>query len=453
MSLFQTHQRQIAAGDESQRSGAHVAALNAYDGHAKKPLTVKPGEPDDNVTTNHGATIVDKGVSFLFGSGVKIVAKGKGAETDAGGKAAALLEDVWPEDERAEQLIELATNGGIFGHTWAKIAIYENRPSVVVLDPMNMSAIWEPTDYRRVNTYRNQYNTMEAGEAVTYREDTTRVPGGWLITLQKSKADSKAWVDAAEPLKWEYPFAPVFEVKNLPKANEFYGRPDLSRYVLSLIHYIDRADSIINRIIRMYAHPKAFARGLQAQDLQLSHDGILFLPQVDQHLELLEMKGDLTGALDFRKQLRESLAEVSHVPEVATSKADGLGQLSGRAMQILYGPLLDRTKTKRMLYGRMLKKLSAGLLEVGGIAEQTITLHWGDPLPADKKEAAETAAVLQGVGVSQDTLMMELGYDPKNERQKSKLNARGMASALMDAFNRGDDGDDLGDGNPDEDEA
>jgi hypothetical protein len=423
---------------EHERQLLMAKALRYYDGDEPKDiLKVKKDGPDDNVSVNYSETIVDKGVSFLFGDELDIEI---GGEKDETGEK--YLNEVWPEDDRHTDLIDLGTNGGVFGHAWLKIVLENGKPrpsgAVQILDPLNMSAEWDAHDGKRVTRYRNQYNTTdENGNPIIWREDTERDGLNWIVKEYYSKPDSASWVlVSSEP--WRWPFAPVFECKNLPKPNEFYGRADLSKYVLSITYYIARVDSLINKIIRAHAGPKPVAKGLKAQDLKIGIDDVLFLPDKDAVMELLEMTGDLAGAMAFRKQLREALSEVSHVPEVATGKLESVGQLSGLALKILYGPLLDQTSKKRRLYGKLIKHLVKALLVVGGKKEQDVTLNWPNALPGDDLTSVQIAEGKKRLGVSEDTLMRELGYDPETEREKRELDSEDMATTMLDKFARGE---------------
>jgi hypothetical protein len=419
---------------DTERQMLMAKACRYYDGDEPKDiLTVKPGGPDDNTIINYSETIVDKGVSFLFGDELNIEI---GGEEDETGEE--YLETVWPEDDRHCDLIDLGTNGGVFGHAWLKITLDNDKPTVMVLDPLNMSADWDPKNYKRVLRYRNQYSTTDdAGNPIIWREDTEPDGLNWIIREYWSKPDMAGWISAGTT-PWPYPFAPVFECKNLPKPNEFYGRADLSKFVLSITYYIARVDSLINKIIRAHAGPKPVARGLKQQDLKIGIDDVLFLPDKDTTLELLEMEGDLLNALAFRKQLREALSEASHVPEVATGKLESVGQLSGLALKILYGPLLDQTSKKRRLYGKMIKHLVKALLAIGGKGEKDVKLNWPNALPGDDAANVTTAEGKKRLGVSEDTLLRELGYDPEHEREKRELDSEDMASTMLDKFARGE---------------
>jgi hypothetical protein len=440
---------------EDERKALMARACHAYQGTdvvINRPLKVESGDPDDNVALNYSETIVDKGVAFLFGQDLKIdigdpVDTAESSESPAQEVSEAYLEEVWPEDIRAEDLIELGTNGGIFGHVWAKIAIENNQPSVVVGDPECYSAEWAPDNYKKVVRYLNTYRTTVNGKPVLRRENTYPVsPQAWQIDLEQSTADAPTWT-VLETYPWPFPFAPVVHCKNLPTPNQFYGKADLTLHVLSLMYYINRVNSLINRIVRCHAAPKPYALGQKKVDMEIGTNKMLFLPNHEAKLGLLEMAGDLEQARNFRKDLREALSEITHVPEVTTGKTDNVGQLSGRAMRILYGPLIDQTAKKRRLYGRLIKQLVGNLLVVGqqapaqatanGGQKVKVNVHWGDALPADDKEQAEVAVMKKQVGFSNDTLISGLGGDPDTERTQRATDASEAQANFMGSIDQG----------------
>lgn len=64
-------------------------------------------------------------------------------------------------------------------------------------------------------------------------------------------------------------------------------------------------------------------------------------------------------------------------------------------------------------------------------------LHWPELLPGDPRAEAETALLHQQLGVSQDTLLQRLGYDPDVERQKREVGSQQLGEQLLTAFERG----------------
>jgi len=117
--------------------------------------------------------------------------------------------------------------------------------------------------------------------------------------------------------------------------------------------------------LKYHGHPKTWGKGFEAAELRIAVDETVVLPSPDAELHNLEMLNDLSSAIDFYKRLKEALHETSQIPEVALGKLESTNGLSGLALQILYQPLIEKTETKRQLYGEMLVDLNRRMLEVG----------------------------------------------------------------------------------------
>jgi hypothetical protein len=274
---------QLAVTERTEMMRKACGAYQGTDLFINRPLKLVAGKPDDNVAINYSETIVDKGVSFLFGDDLKITA-GKPESTEADAYAA-YIEQIWPEDIRGEDLLDLGTNGGIFGHVWAKIAIDAGVPSVVVGDPECYTAEWAPDNYKKVVRYLNTYRTTIDGKPVLRRENTYQVnASAWQTDLEQSTADAPTWT-RLESYPWPFPFAPVVHCKNLPTPNQFYGKPDLTKHVLALVYYINRVNSLINRIVRAHSAPKPIATGQAKVNVEFGTDNMLFLPNKDAQIQ------------------------------------------------------------------------------------------------------------------------------------------------------------------------
>ncbi len=194
----------------------------------------------------------------------------------------------------------------------------------------------------------------------------------------------------------------------------------------------------MQRIVRYHAHPKTWGRGFTANQLNVSVDDTIVLPSPEAELRNLEMQSDLASSIALYQRQREALHEIARIPEVATGKIEHVGQLSGVALQILYRPLVEKTETKRRLYGDLLIELNRRLLALGGFGDGMVTeLHWPELVPSDIQGAAQTAVIWQQVGVSQDTILQRLGFDPDLERQKREVSSAQFGEQLLTAFERG----------------
>lgn len=418
-------------------------AWACYQGNYPKALKPTRSDPQgaDNIRINFAAPIVDKGVSFLLGKDLDFEVEGAKE-----GPSDTWLDAFWAQNKQMSLLHLLAMNGGVTGDVFVRLMLPDARkqqqyPRVVNLDPATVTPVFDMDDYEDVVGWLVQWNAVDpsTGRAVVRR--TIYEPQGatWLITDQISRGDQTVWMPWGPPVTWPYPWSPILHCQNLPMPNEFYGISDIEQHVLSINNAVNFVLSNMARIVRTHAHPKTWATGTTAKQIDISVDQMVCLPQ-NATMQNLEMQTDLGSSLELYKRLKELLHEVARVPEVATGKVDGLGPLSGVALKILYQSLIEKNQTKQLFYGDLLQELNCRALEIGKQPESTIIIHWQDPLPKDVKDEAEAALILEQVGVSKNTVLTELGYDPEAEAEKCAEEAQTAAdlgSQLLDQFDKG----------------
>lgn len=437
------HLMDAVAAEELERQLRFKRAWEAYYGRTPKPLKVRQGGLDDNVQVNYARLIVNKGVSFLFGQDVtfELDETQQTVEED-------WLQECWDSLGGALLLQKLALNGAVCGHAWAKLAaprvdsqvLY---PRVIVLDPANVSVGLALDDIEQVEWYKIQYNSVDphTGEPVVRRQWIEPDGAFWMITDEESRGGG-GWKQVEET-PWRYEWPPIIDCQNLPLPNEFWGMSDLESDVLELNRSIDFSLSNTARIIRFHGHPKTWGKGFSLDQLKVAIDETIVLNSPEAELHNLEMESDLSSSIAFYDRLREALHEVSQVPEVATGKLEGIGALSGLALQILYQPLMEKTEVKRRTYGGLLVELNRRLLEMGGFGPDNRTvLHWPEMLPTDAMAERQTALLDEQLGVSRDTLLQQLGYDPELERQKRRSQEAEAGVRLLDDIEHGEAVDD-----------
>lgn len=431
MGFFENELLAQMAFEERQRIERFAAAWAAYYGRGPKPLRIKAGKPDDNVQANHLRTIVNKGVTALVGKGMK---------WDYGDdeQAQAYLDAIWKGSRRSRTLKTCVLNGAVCGHTFMKIAPQAaGMPRIIVLDPATVTAYWKKDDLNAVYKYRIQWNDVDdTGRPIIRRQIIEQVSESeWLITDAESRPDSTVWTTTATT-RWPYAFAPIIDCQNLPAPNEFWGLADIEADVIGLQRSIDFTLSNLQRIIRYHAHPKTWGKGFNATDLRVAADETIVLPNAGAELHNLEMTSDLGSSLELYKRMKEALHAITQVPEVATGKLDTSGPLSGVALQVLYQPLVEITDAKREEYGEMFLELNRRLLVLANMAPSPGTLIWPDVIPKDAKAERETAVIDEQLGVSQDTILQQLGYDPDAEAAKRDANGTDAADKLLTAMTR-----------------
>jgi hypothetical protein len=431
-------ERMIA--EEQARLAMYRVNWEYYDGDQKLPLAIKPGQPDDNVIVNLFEYVVDKGVSFLFGKDLAfdIDENAETAEED-------YLKAVWEANRKMSFLQNTGLNGAICGHPFVKIVPRDGDvPRLVNLDPAIVRPFWNPQDIQQVIYYKIEYEAMtEAGQRFYKEIIRHEANGTWSITKFEAKVAAQ-YAQAGTPEVWPYDFAPIVDWQNLPAPNVYFGKPDIASQRLQ--NAINFVASNTQRIIRFHAHPKTVGHGFTADRLDVGPDDMIILPSVEAGVENLEMQSDLASSLAFFDRLNSLFLRTTHLPDLDPAKVN-VGALSGFALKILYGDLLELTEKKRRTYGDGIAELNRRLLAMrGGDGKRVVKNVWADPLPANKIELAnELDAEMNKLGtVSKQTAAQELGRDWENTEkvriEDEKLSANSIGSVLLDAFNRGTQG-------------
>lgn len=443
-----------AAQKEDQRIREIGQRWEAYLGQHRKTLKVRAGEPDDNVRINLTGVIVDAGVDFLFGDDLDFEQereKGdeQGAEDGADTPAEQWLNQVWDASRRMTALQKLGINGGYSGHAALKIQPREGAPNtepprLIVIDPATFSAQWSEDDIDFVESYRITWNVMRDGKPAVRRQRIERTDGGqWEIVDEISIGDSPRWILIGQT-PWAYSWAPIIDCQNLPNPNEYYGRPDLTEDVVEANLAVNGVLSDMRKSVRLHASPKVWGSGIgEDSTLDVAPDEAIILPDKESKIGTIEARHD-PAAIELYQRLKAALHEEARVPEIASGKLDQIGQLSGLALQILYGPLVRKTRTKRRTYGELIRETNRRLVELrfgeSAAAGKTL-IHWPEMLPSDPKADAETALLDHDLGASKATLLEKRGYDADTEAKKrteeDAASQEKLGGALLDAFDRG----------------
>lgn len=433
---------QTAAADDARAAAIH-RAWHIYRGNHPKPLKVREGEPDDNVRLNLAGLVVDTGVDALFGQDL-VLSITSGGTTDE--RASEYVRGVFEANREMLLLQSAATNGAVAGHAAIRLlppvagAPTGTLPRLLVVDPEMLRVVWHPDDVGTVEAYVLQWSALtDDGKEAGHRQIIQRDGTGWMITEQVSDARGRGdWITTDETA-WKYGWSPIVDTQNLPEPNAYWGRPDLTSDVLETQLAVNRVMSNAARVQRIHGHPKIVAKGVGDGDLDVGPDEAIILPDSDSDLFLLEPRGGVEGHLAMFAAVKAALHEISRVPEITAGRLDGVGQLSGLALKILYGPLIRKTEVKRRLYGAMVEALALNLCEFGGVGGDNLAaaIRWPEIVPTDPADQAAAAEAMQRAGVSQATTLAAMGFDAEAEATQRAAEQTNIGAALLTAFDSG----------------
>ena len=368
------HLYEMAERDERERLDRYKRAWEAYRGELPDTLKVKRGQPNDNVQASKCRVIVDTAVSFLFGQNIEFEVDREGQTPEE-----EWLDACWDANRKMTLLNKLGVNGAVCGHTFIKVVPNHPEtapyPRLIVLDPANVSCTWDDDDVEVVREYRIQWNAIDPAtrKPVVRRQVVTRQDNGyWLIQdfMSLPASYTNRWILTGEQL-WAYSWSPILDCQNIAVPNEFWGEADIPADIINLTQSRNFALSNWARIVKYQAHQRLWGKGFRADDFKFGIDDVMIIESDAGQLGTIEPTANMAGLSDLDRRLDEAIHEGSRTPAIATGKVEGVGQLSGVALQILYGPLVQKIEAKRQTYGDMLRKLCRHLLELGGLARRT----------------------------------------------------------------------------------
>lgn len=424
--------------DEQNRLASFKRRRKYYEGFFDKQLKADESKglmDGDNARVNFARMFVDKGVAFLFGKDVGFdLINGKETPEEK------WLDAIWRRNGKMSLLQKLATNGAICGTAFLKIHWRPGiEPKLVVIDPETITVKMLADDIDEVHGYVIAYASIDpvTEKSVQIRQVIERDGAGWLITDQRGHSDGVGYQTIGEQ-RWPFAFSPIVHCQNMINTNEFWGISDIEDDLVELIDKYNFVMSNMLRTQRYHAHPITWISGVNpGTNIDASPNTTLLLPK-DATIGSLEMRSDMVSSLEMATRLKQAIHELARVPEVSVGKVESVGQLSGIALEILYQPLLEKTEAKRVTYGELIVETNRRLLAIDGKGENNITtLHWQPLLPKDVGVQTSAALAKRQLGVSGDTLIQELGYNPDDEKLKRGEEVKTLGEELMNQFDRG----------------
>jgi hypothetical protein len=312
---------------------------------------------------------------------------------------------------------------------------------IEVVEPRRGVAILDPRDYREINAYAIQTNTRAAGSPAPACDESTlsrlrsrlgwtpqqpeRTPSNTTITEVISASAWHIYEDGVRVHESVPPTQgqiPVVHIQNIAQPFTYEGQGEVEPLIPLQdelnTRLSDRAARVTMQSFRMY-----LAKGIDGFANATVGPGQVWITD-NPDASISEFGGDRAcpGEESHIREIREAMDKASGVPPIAAGVVQArIGNLSSaNALRITLMGVLSKTARKRVTYGRgisQLCRLALTALDATGIvgisdADRAVRLTWPDPLPEDLRDQAFAASIKQDLGVPDERLLAELGYQP-----------------------------------------
>ncbi|MEZ6242773.1 MAG: phage portal protein [Phycisphaerales bacterium] len=414
------------------------------------------------VIENDIAWRVQTMVDFLFGKPIRVLSTAADEQTRT--RVEGALEAVWEASGGIAMLQDVATLGHVYGHVDLHVRVDEDAllsassrdPEAaarrgVRIEPIDATrgiGVVSRTDYRELDAFvvhvEGEERTEKAepltpalsprgrgrkaarlfgrggkrghDERERRRVDVVEVIGRGVRQVYEDEVliEESRSVLLPETL-------PIVHVQNMSQPLRYSGLGEVE----SLIplqdelntRLSDRASRVTMQSFRMF-----LAKGIDGFDRVPVGPGALW--QTDNMEASIEsFGGDAASPSEEShiREIREAMDKVSGVPPLASGVLRArIGNLSSEnALRVTLLGLLAKTERKRVTYGRGIAGVSRVVLEAldaAGIvrtreSERGVRVAWASPLPSDEREEVAAARAKVELGVSEERVLSELGYE------------------------------------------
>jgi len=291
--------------------------------------------------------------------------------------------------------------------------------------------VLEEDDYRKINHYvqhfYKQKNTVSNDGGVISKLLTGRSSANKRDTVSVTEViGANAWQRYENfelVAEGENPLGeiPVVHIQNIAQPYYYEGLSDVEQ-LIGLQDELntrlsDRANRITFQSFKMY-----LAKGLEGlEDKKVSPGRIWSTDNVDATIEQFGGDSSTPSEDAHISELREAMDKASGVtPVVAGVLKNKIGNLtSGVAIRMTFMGMLSRTERKQFSYGEGIKDICRKvlkLLDECGVyhtepREREVDVLFPSPLPENMIERLQEAQMKKEIGVSEELVLRELGYE------------------------------------------
>ena len=316
---------------------------------------------DKLLSFNYVRALIDKVNSFMIGAeGFELNIKdffGDSIAPDLETSYEALLNYNWRSNHKKVFLQRLTQMGSICGNAYVFLVpnIQDGYIEYRLLDSRVTIPMFDNGDYSRIKGYKSVkqlgYNDKE------YILHITEYTVGNVKTYYTKETGEKAEQFEVENVTNSYPFLPIVHIENLPMSDSYGGRSDVEDIVKINKIYNEMAEDI-KMTVDYYAQPTTVITGGTVGQLKRGINQIWSGLPPDANVFNLSLGEDLSASMNFLKLLKDSMHDLSGVPEEVLSKVQHISNTSAAALQMLYQSIIQIADKKSVTYSEGIETIN-----------------------------------------------------------------------------------------------
>ena len=278
----------------------------------------------------------------------------------------------WGKSDKLQLAYEILQMGSVTGDCWLGVEWMPNDEDrycrVSVYDSRQCFVTFVNGDYNNVESFmvRQTLDQNGSNSQTKYRLFVQRWTNDTIETwYQKDVSIEENKVRKYEHQQYENPygFIPVVHIKNKPNSAGYYGKSDMND-ILKINKVYNEIMQQLKAVIDYHVTPTTVITGASAKSLKKGLGQIWSGLPAEANVFNLGLDVDLSATVNFAKDLKTAMHELSDVPENALGKIQAISNTSAAALQITYHPLMQQANIKAMTYGEGITKINSMILRI-----------------------------------------------------------------------------------------
>lgn len=274
----------------------------------------------------------------------------------------------WGKSDKLQLAYEILQMGSITGDCWLGVTWNEEGSycKVNVFDSRQCFVKFENGDYNKMSSFLVRQpldiHGNEDNYALYVQKWTPTEVETW-YQKDVSIRDSAVVKFKAKSYRNKYGFIPIVHIKNRPNSAGYYGKSDANDILKINKVYNDMMQQL-KAVIDYHATPTTVITGASAKSLKKGLGQIWSGLPAEANVFNLGLDVDLSATINYVKDLKTAMHELSDVPENALGKIQAISNTSAAALQITYHPLKQQADIKAMTYGEGIAEVNTMILRI-----------------------------------------------------------------------------------------